>query len=112
MHTEPNYEKYSLDELFDAQQNVDSARYPDRAAKITTEIERRKLSCQENGQENSQKTRDAPIKPRDLGLGRRTVAAYLVVSGVISFALILDAIDWRGGGVESSPFLVESLHGS
>ncbi|WP_133406747.1 hypothetical protein [Parashewanella tropica] len=39
---EPNYSKYSLEELYDVEANIDSSKYPERLKRIKDEIQLRK----------------------------------------------------------------------
>lgn len=42
---EPNYEKYSLDELYDALSHIDKAAYPEREKRIQDNIKKRQQSA-------------------------------------------------------------------
>jgi len=88
---EPDYSTYSLDELEDARRHVDRARYPERLAEIEAEIERR------GPEREADPTPERPFRPSDLMLPRRSLAVYLVIAGVLSFARTLDALRWSGG---------------
>ncbi len=89
MIQEPDYTTYSLSDLYFIQGHIDAHMYPERAATVEREIQRRLALQPAQGALN----RSVSARPP---LSRVAVGTFLVVSGGMSLAYVFD------GGVRAS----------
>ena len=64
MDHEPDYSKYTLDELLDANENIDREKYPERARQLDDEIARQRKEAEEIAlsQEEQMQQQELPLE--------------------------------------------------
>ena len=92
MFDEPDYTKYSLDELRDARARVDADRCPERTEILDREIQSRLR--QKNG---AREAEVALTEARRLEFAKQGIGAYLLVAGAVSLVRGLIQADPRVG---------------
>jgi len=82
--TTPNYAEYTLADLYDVQEHIDATEYPERAAAIEREIQARLTEQQSL---DGAAVAEEPWVPR---ASKQAIGGYLIVSGMLTIARILD----------------------
>lgn len=85
MLQEPDYTTYSLSDLYFVREHIDARMYPERAATVEREIQRR-LALQPAQAAHALKRSVSPRPP----ISRVAIGAFLVVSGGMSLAYLFD----------------------
>lgn len=81
---EPNYREYTLAQLLDVERHIDVEAYPERAARVRAEIDKRR--------ESSTKGPSPSREPLPMELTKRGLGILMIVSGAYSLLSLLDAI--------------------
>lgn len=99
MSEEPDYSKYTENQLFDAYSHIDKSRFPDRTYQLEQEIEKRKvIKAQELKETSKDSSKDLSKKSKTLsilksGFFKTSLISVLSILSIINiFAILLGSL--------------------
>lgn len=107
---EPNYEEYTLEELYDVYQNIDRENHPERFKKICEQLALKESLEKNKESKEHEKSSDYPVRKTDID-GNYIPNSISVTDRLCNFLLALAFIIYGSYGVYKNQLYVPSRRG-